>query len=437
MDYLILQAEEKTLTVAHFGLSRRSTELIGAATIELNEERTMTNAIEQIAEKITASPRIVLCLSPSLFAQRLVSLPFNDLRKAREVLPSQLQGDIALSVEDLALQALPAGDRHFLALWARKSEIAQAISQFSDAGIEPQVVTSALFALSELPGISEDCAVSNGNIFAILKAGKLTYFRVSEDELNSEAIAATLTAVELSGIELPPYLYNLGTVEDGFIDIAKLPIPLKSPEVPTELGHIFKNDLTFRELAPLYAVARAAYSGTLPDFRQGELAWTAGDVKLRKKLILSGILALTVLLLLFVSKGLQYRSAAADLTSINRSIASLYHEIFPARAKAVDEISEIKGEIKKMSAVESSGNYLDILKKLSEAKGTTINGLYEAELEGHNLRIKGDARSAQGVNEFKASLLPLLDSSELGEVKSRPDGTVAFTLTGVIKGVTK
>ncbi|MDO9309070.1 MAG: type II secretion system protein GspL, partial [Deltaproteobacteria bacterium] len=73
------------------------------------------------------------------------------------------------------------------------------------------------------------------------------------------------------------------------------------------------------------------------------------------------------------------------------------------------------------------------LKKLAEAKGNTINGLYEAEVEGRNLRIKGDARSAQAVNEFKAALAPLLATVELGEVKSRPDGMVTFSLTGTLR----
>ncbi|MEI7816931.1 MAG: hypothetical protein WCI45_07035, partial [Desulfuromonadales bacterium] len=130
MDYLILQAEEKRLTVAHFEISRRSTELVGAATIELDEGRSLTDAVQQIAEKINGSPRVVLCLPPILFAQRSVLLPFSDLRKVREVLPSQLQGDIALPVEELSLDVMPVGDGQFLALWARKSDISAAIELF-------------------------------------------------------------------------------------------------------------------------------------------------------------------------------------------------------------------------------------------------------------------------------------------------------------------
>lgn len=433
MDYLILQAEEKRLTVAHFGVSRRSAELIGAASIELDEERPLADAVRSIAEKMTGSPRVVLCLSPALFAQRPVSLPFKDLRKVREVLPAHLQGDVALPVEELVLEAMPVEEGQFLALWARKSDISEAIGQFREAGIEPQVVSSLPFALAQLPGIPPDCAVCDGSSLALLQGGRLSYFRAFNAEATAAMIAATLSALELSGGALPSQLCLIGPGASGLADTDTLPLPVETVEVPPELGHLFKNEETFQQLAGLYAVARANYAGMLPDFRQGELAWTAGDVKLRKKLVLTGILTAVVILLLFVNKGLQYRAASADLLSLNKSITAIYREIFPGRAKAVDEISEIKGEIRKLAGVENSGGYLDLMKKLAEVKGNSINGLYEAELEGNSLRIKGDARSAQAVNEFKTALAPLLAAVQLGEVKSRPDGTVTFSLTGTLK----
>ncbi len=342
-----------------------------------------------------------------------------------------------LPVEELTLEAMPVGEGRFLALWARKSDIGEAIGQFREAGIEPQVVSSLPLALAALPGVPPDCAVCDGSSLALLQGGRLTYFRAFTAEVTAAMVSATLSALELSGGELPPRLCLIGTGVSGLGDADSLPLPVETVKVPPELGHLFKNEETFRQLAGLYAVARACHAGTLPDFRQGELAWTAGDAKLRKKLILTGILAAAVILLLFVNKGLQYRAAATDLLSLNKSVAAIYREIFPSRAKAVDEISEIKGEIRKLAGVENSGGYLDLMKKLAEVKGNSINGLYEAELEGSSLRIKGDARSAQAVNEFKAALAPLLASAELGEVKSRPDGTVTFSLTGTLKGGTK
>ncbi len=437
MDYLVLQMEEHRLTVAHFGVSRNSTELIGATSLELNEELSLADAVRHIAEKIAGSPRIILSVPPTLFAQRSIVLPLTDLRKVREVLPTHLQGDIAQSVDDLVLDVLPCGKEHYLALWARKGDIGAVIHQFSQFGLEPQVITSLPFSLAEHPGLPTDCAVFDGISLSILTGGRLTYFRTFAADVSASLVASTLSALELSGVELPPQLCLIGSAAHLFSAADLLPLPVETIGTPEELGHLFKNDETFWQLAGLYAVARASYAGTLPNFRQGELAWTAGDVKLRRKLLLTCILALSVMILLFVDKGLEYRAATADVSSLNKSIADIYREIFPNRAKAVDEISEIKGEIRKMAGVEGSSGYLDLLKKIAEAKGNSINGLYEAELEGRNLRIKGDARSSQGVNEFKTALAPLLATAQLGEVKSRPDGSVTFSLVGTLKEVAK
>ena len=340
-------------------------------------------------------------------------------------------------VDDLSLGVLPTGDGRFLALWARTGDIRAVIEQFRGLGLEPQIITSLPFALAEQPGLPADCAVFDGSSLSILRGGRLTYFRSFAGKVSTSMIAATLSALELSGTEIPPRLCVTGSAAHLLSDTDSLPIPVEIAEVPAELGHLFKNNETFHQLAGLYAAARASYAGTLPDFRQGELAWTAGDAKLRKKLLLTGILAMTVIVLLFINKGLQYRAAAADVASLNKSIATMYREIFPTRVKAVDEISEIKGEIRKLAGVEGSNGYLDLLKKLAEAKGNSINSLYEAELEGRNLRIKGDARSTQGVNEFKAALAPLLATAQLGEVKSRPDGSVTFSLSGTVREGTK
>ena len=437
MDYLVLHLEEHRLTVAHFGVSRRSTELIGATSLELNEEQSLADAVRHIAEKMAGSPRIILSVPPALFAQRSITLPLTDLRKVREVLPTQLQGDIAQTVDDLVLDVLPSGEGRFLALWARKGDISTVIEQFSQFGLEPQVITSLPFSLTEYPGLPSDCAVFGGTTLSILTGGRLTYFRTFMADVSPSLIAATLSALELSGVALPPRLCLIGSAAHLFSAADSLPLPVETIEVPAELGHLFKNDETFWQMAGLYAVARASYAGRLPNFRQGKLAWTAGDAKLRRKLLLTSILAATIIVLLFVYKGLQYRAAKTDVASLNKSIAEIYREIFPTRAKAVDEISEIKGEIRKLAGVEGSSGYLDLLKKIAEAKGNSINGLYEAELEGRNLRIKGDARSSQGVNEFKAALAPLLATAQLGEVKSRPDGTVTFSLAGTLKEVAK
>lgn len=433
MDYLILQVEEKRVTVARFRMSGRSSELGGASMFELDGEHSLAGALAEIANGVTGNPRVILCLPPAMFAMRTVSLPFDDLRKVREVLSAQLQGELSLPLDELVMDALSAGSGTFLALWAKKSDISHAIEMCRKAGIEPQVVSSLPFADSYIQGVPSDCAIYDGNALTILNSGKLIFFRAMDSASAQTMIPSTLSALEMAGTLLPPGICLIGPENSELARAGVLPLPTLQLRAPADTGHLFKNEGTFQQLAGLHAVARACQAGDLVDFRRGELAWTAGDAKIRKKLILTFVLAAVVIAVLFAGKGLQFRALSADIVSLNKSISGIYREIFPNRAKAVDELSEIRGEIKKLAGPENSSGYLDLLKKLAEAKGSTINGLYEAEVEGRNLRIKGDARSAQAVNEFKSALMPLLATVELGEVKSRPDGIFTFSLTGTLK----
>lgn len=437
MEYLIIQVDANRVTAGRFGVSGRSVTLGGAASFELGEEQGLSVVASRIAEGAVGSLRVVLCLPPALFAQRSVELPLTDLRKVREVLPAHLQGEIALPVEETVFDALPAADGKILALWAKRTDIAHAVTLFRDAGIEPQVVTAAPFAWPFLPGLAGDCAVCDGSALGVIAQGRLAFVRAINGPEAGRQLASTLSALELSGMTLPPRLLVFGEPAFDLAAMEGLPLAVEQLEMPDELAPMFRTGEAFQQLSGLYAVARACHAGALPDFRRGELAWTAGDVKMRKKLLLTAVLAGVALLLLFASKGLQYRAARADLASLNASIAAIYREIFPTRTKAVDELAEVKGEIRKMAGVEASSGFLDVLKRLAEVKGTSINGLFEAELEGSALRIKGDARSAQSVNEFKAGLTPLMTNVVLGEVKSRPDGTVTFALTGTLKEVRK
>ena len=433
MEYLIINITERLVTAARFDISGRSASLGGAASFLLDDETGLAAVASEIAEGISGSPRVVVCLSPSLFAQRLVELPLTDLRKVREILPSHLQGEIALPAEEAVFDALPAADGTYLALWAKRAEVAQAIDVFRDAGCDPQIVTSAPFAWPSLPGIHRECALCDGTALAIIMEGRLSFVRMLDSADPHKQLLATLSALELAGTHLPQRLIVFGEQVDSLLEMGGFPLEVEHLRLPDDLAMIFRTERAFQQLAGLYAVARAFHTGSLPDFRRGDLAWTTGDALLRKKLILTTILAAVVVVLLFVSKGLQYRAARTDIASLNVSISSIYREIFPSRSKAVDELSEIKGEIKKLTGSENSSAVLDVLKQLAEVKGTSINGLFEAELEGLTLRVKGDARSAQSVNEFKSALSGLMATVDVGEIKGRPDGTVSFSLSGTLK----
>jgi general secretion pathway protein L len=279
--------------------------------------------------------------------------------------------------------------------------------------------------------------VCDGTALAVVSSSRLSFVRALDDGDLPRQLGATLSALQLSGKVLPEVMYVYGEHAAPMLAADNLPLKVHLLELPTEQAAVFRTENAFQQLAGLYAVARGCHAGALPDFRRGELAWTAGDAKLRRQLFLTSLLVAAAVVLMFVSGGLRYRAALADIASLNVSIAAIYREIFPSRAKAVDELAEVRGEIRKLAGSESQNAILDVLKLVAEAKGAAVNGLFEVELEGHTLRLKGDARSVQGVNEFKGALAGILTAVDAGEIKSRPDGTVSFTMSGTLKEAAK
>jgi general secretion pathway protein L len=433
MEYLIINITDKSVMAARFAMAGRTTLLQGAAEFVLGDDLDLAAVAAKIAEAVSGAPRVILCLSPLLYAQRTLELPLSDLRKVREILPAQLQGDIALPAEEAVFDVMPSTGGFFLALWAKRSDISTFIELFKQAGCEPQIVTAAPFAWPLLPSLPADCVVTDGSALALVTKGRLGYVRPLESGDFHKHLTATLSALELTSGGLPEKLIVFGDQTEVLPSVKGLLLEVAPLVMPDELVETFRTEKNFQQLAGLYAVACASRAGNLPDFRRGSLAWTAGNEKLRRQLRVTAALAVTLFVLLFASKILQYRGAKSDLASLNNSISAQYREIFPGRSKAVDELAEVKGELRKLTGTENSGITLDVLKKVAEAKGTTINGLYEIELDGRVLRLKGDARSTQGANEFKAALANLLTAPELGEIKSRPDGTVSFSLSGQIK----
>ena len=80
MEYLIIQVEEQRVTAARFGITKRSATLAGAASFALGGEQDLSSVAVRIAEGINGAPRVVLCLAPTLFANRPMKQPLTDLR---------------------------------------------------------------------------------------------------------------------------------------------------------------------------------------------------------------------------------------------------------------------------------------------------------------------------------------------------------------------
>jgi general secretion pathway protein L len=429
MDILIVALKSNELTLASFRAKKGGVSFLSAERHPLQGGDEELARILVDAAPATGERRVVLALPPSLLFMRELELPIMDRSKVREVLPLELKGETALDTDALAFDALQLASGRSLAIWGRTKDLSEKIELLKAAGLEPELVTASLFHWEKLVPAIGTVAATDGEALAVYRDGKPVYFRAFPPNSGPEELSRTVAALELSqGVKVDKTIsYTRSTGETEVL-----------AQGPKGLADAFEGDAhAAHDLAGAYAVAAAVADGSAINLRRGEIAYTAGNEILYRKLRITAMLAAAVLVLVFAESAVRYTLAKRDLASLDLSIKGIYKEVFPARKKSVDEVAELRAEIRKLEGAKISSNFLKLLKDLAVAKGDGVTGFYETEVDGPEVRLKGEARSFQAANDFKGRAGQLLDAAEVSEIKSKPDGSVSFSFRGRMKGVTK
>jgi general secretion pathway protein L len=444
MNILILEENRRSVRVSRFRAKAGSLSFLGADRLAATEEESFDRLCEKLSVADEMKEKIVLSLDPAGFFCREMELPIGDRRKIREILPLELKGETAVGTDESAFDAVPLGGDRFLVIWGKKKDISSRIESMTAAGLEPQIVTCAPFHWRSLvPEAAAGCvALSDGTALSVYRNRELIHFRAWGDGEVLREVEKTITALELrKGIKVEQiFLFgeafagNTGSLPPTTIgDTPSCLLPLHG-----RLAEAFGNHRASGvSLAGTWALADEVVSGRTVNFRHGDLAYTAGFEKARKKLLFTGMLAALFVTLLLAETGIRYFLVKRDLDSVNRSIRTMYREIFPTRKTAVDEVAELKSEIRRMGGGQGSQRLLVTMKKLSALKGDGISGFYDAEFEGNQVRLKGDADSIQSVNDFKSRAGNMFAAAEVGEIKSRAGGGVSFTFRGTLQETDK
>lgn len=427
MDILIVALKRDELTLASFHPRRGGISFLAAERHPLTGGEGELARILETAGRTPGERRVVLALPPSQLFMRELELPLTDRAKVRELLPLELKGETALDTDALSFDALPLVTGRFLAVWGRSHELREKIELLKGAGLEPEVVTASLFHWDKLAPAAGTVAVTDGEAVAVYRDAKPIYFRALRTGSGDQELERTLAALQV----------GQGIAVDRVISFAR---NSGEPEVLNQAGRglaeAFADDAhAAHDLAGAYAVAAAVADGSALNLRRGELAYTAGNEKLYRKLRVSFGLAALVVLLLFAESGVRFALAKRDVTSLDSSIKGIYKEIFPTRKKPVDEVVEVRAEIRKLEGARVSSNILKFFKDLALAKGDGVSGFYETEIDGPEVRLKGEARSFQAANDFRGRAANVVDGAEVTDIKSRPDGSVTFSFRGKLKGV--
>lgn len=441
MNLLIVEVKRNELLFATFRRKRGVLSFVEATRHHLGHEDSFSRLVEEFVPADREERRVILAIPAGQIGMRELELPLSDRRKVRELLPLELKGETAVDADELVFDALTLDGGKVLAVWAKRHAVENLIGVMTETGMEPEMVTASLFSWQHLipaEAASGTVAVTDGEALAVYNNGKPLYFRALAAGDPDAEVAKTLAALEIGkGIVVDRVFSHGGHSQKDAVSAEHAgekvssfpPLPLDGKFLET-----FAADAdAARDLAGTYAIARDVTAGDPVNLRSGALAYTAGQAKALKKLRLSMFLAAGFVILLFAEVGLRYYLAKKDVDSLNNSIKAIYREVFPTRKKPVDEVAELRAEIKRLNSGKTTSNVLAVLKKVAEAKGDDVFGVYEAEIDGNQVLLKGDARSIQAVNDFKLRAADVLSDAEVGEIKSRTDGSVTFVLRGTVK----
>ncbi len=444
MDILILEESCRSVRVVRFRLKAGSLSFLNEDRLPLVDEENFDILCKKLATDGEVKEKIILSLHPATFFYREMELPIGDKRRIREILPLELKGETAVDTDESIFESLPLEGGQFLVTWGSREGISSQIEYMARMDLEPQVVTSAPFhwqsLLPETAGTY--VALSDGTALSVYHDRELAYFRAMAEGETSGEIKKTLAALEISkGIKVE-HVYLFGEAIDRCTDLLSPTIPNDTTfsMLPVEdkvVRTFHGNTDSATRLAGIWALADAAVSGNPVNFRYGDLAYTADFQRTWRKFRTTAILASVAMLILLVETGLRYSMVKNDLDSLNKSIRAIYHEVFPARTKAVDEVAELKSEIKRMGGNAGTQNLLNTMKKIAEIKDEGISGFYESEFDGNQVRLRGDAESFQAVNDFRTRAGSLFSTAEVGEIKSRPGGGVSFSFRGILQEANK
>lgn len=443
MDIVIVETGTAEVWTSHFKREGGSLRFQGSNRRSFADSGGLTEALVELSGSWDREVKILLSMDRGSVFSREVELPIADRRKLRQVLPLELKGETAVDSDELVFDALPLSEGRVLAVWVNEAELADRIGSMAAAGLEPSLAGSHVFHWDQLVPASEDgpIALTDGRSLAVFSDRQPLLFRSLDPEDFLDDMDRTLAMLELAtGIRVGRVFLHGNAASTGMIHTADVQPPRRSFSVLPVTGlhaAAFPDADSAVRFAGSWALAVASLHGEPINFRHGRLAHKAGRERLKKRLRWTMLLVALLAVLLVGETGLRFYFVKHDLASLDSSIRQIYRDVFPERKKAVDEVAELKLEIQRLGGGATGQSILRTLSNIAMAKGEEVSGIYEAEIDGDQVRLKGYARSFRAATDFKTRLAPLFASSEMGEVKSRPDGTVSFVFRGVLGEVGK
>ncbi|MDI6801256.1 MAG: hypothetical protein QMD01_04270 [Thermodesulfovibrionales bacterium] len=166
------------------------------------------------------------------------------------------------------------------------------------------------------------------------------------------------------------------------------------------------------------------------NLRKGEFAYKKDREAIGKTLRVTSILALLLSLIINSDFALRIISSKTEASSIKRQMRKEYLTIFPGGDKIIDELYQIKAQMKylrgkddALKGVKALGFLLELSKKMPPGIA-----LSEINIERDVVIIKGDALRMNVIDSLKANLSELMNEVSISDIKTSHDNKILFTV---------
>jgi len=441
-------------------------------------ETDLSGALARILAAVGQVDIVVSALPAELVVQRLLELPFSDLRRLRRVVPFTLEEHLPFPVEGVTVAFSRVGregaNTVVMAACVRKGDLKSHLELLATVGLDPKTVTFAPLALAALVAQARDrqerghlivdLEENSTSIVLLDAAGRPRAIRTiaagsiadGDGHLVSSPLDFALNAIRQTVLKHasqlgPPELIVTGPGAQVPGLRARL-LGALGPEVHNEdtfdWSSVFNG---FKPEAVRFASCIAMLLSERPtkpvealNFRQDEFAFRGrirGDFA---PFYFSAILAAVAAGLAIVHFGLGVSTDLYRLSRLNREIAAVSQPVLgplaadnaPARLSA--GIAKMRRRLELMGGYAGSNAPLETLLALSRAVPAHIPvEVDEVDIDRLWLRISGEVDSFATVDQLKKTLeqTGYFGAIEVGHAKTGTNGAkVNFRLKAAVRG---
>jgi type II secretory pathway component PulL len=166
------------------------------------------------------------------------------------------------------------------------------------------------------------------------------------------------------------------------------------------------------------------------NLRQDELAYTGDVEKFIKRIRVTAVLLLVLLVLIGVFSTIRLTAAKKENRELSGQMQALYRKVFPGEKKVIDVGRQFQGKyntLRKKKEALAGISMLDILLDVA-LKNDRAATFHELNADGKNIIIKGTAGSFEDVESIKNSFAQSFSTVKVTDSTSSADKKVAFTI---------